>query len=68
MWRIERLDPIGHFVLPVRMIGVVHDHPEICPDAVTNWRPRGLRTQPVPLIAACVAVSTRTATIAWAEA
>src|ERR1700685_4748446 len=31
MRRIERLDPIGHLVVPVRMAGVVHGHAEDLP-------------------------------------
>src|SRR6202140_4465669 len=31
MRRIERLDPIGHLVVPVRVAWVVHGHPENLP-------------------------------------
>lgn len=31
MRRIEHLDPIGHLVVPIRMVGVVHGHAEDLP-------------------------------------
>ena len=31
MRRIEHLDPIGHLVVPIRMVGVVHGHAENLP-------------------------------------
>ena len=31
MRRIEHLDPIGHLVVPIRVVGVVHRHAEDLP-------------------------------------
>ena len=31
MRRIEHLNPIGHLVVPIRMVGVVHGHAEDLP-------------------------------------
>jgi hypothetical protein len=62
------LDAGGHLAAPVRVAGLVHGHPENLPAAVSGVPSTDSRTQPVPSIAAGLAGSARTATMASAEA
>src|SRR6266516_6189656 len=66
--RVEYLYPVGHLVAPVRVVGVVHGHPEYLPRRSQLLAVEGSRTQPVPSIAACAAGSARTAKTASAGA
>jgi hypothetical protein len=65
---IERFDPIGRLVVPVRMAGVVHGHAKDLPRRRQELVVEGSLTQPVPSIASCLAGSTRTAKMASAGA
>ena len=58
---VEYLDPVGHLVVLLGVVVVVHAHPEDLADFGQGLAVDRLRTHPVPSIASWVAGSVSTA-------
>ena len=68
MRRIERLDPIGDLVVPIRMVGVVHGHAEDLPRRRQELAVEWIADPARAVNRGVFRGSMSTAKMAWAEA